>query len=72
MDMAFITGFNVQYRSEENFIKKLWPILLKDDTLRSILPKDPSFIYRRAPGLRNKIAKNVVDPPSRNITFLDR
>lgn len=61
--LAFVTGYNVDYKQVEKLVIKYWPILLKDSTLNNILPRRPSFIYRKAPGLRNMIAKNVVEPP---------
>lgn len=56
-EMAFITGFNLQYKSVEKGIKKYWPILLRDKT--------HFFIYKKAPGLKNLIAKNVINPPKK-------
>lgn len=63
MDMAFLTGYNRQYKITESIIKKHWPILQSDKTLNSILPRKPSFIYRKAPPLRNKLVHNALDPP---------
>lgn len=45
--------------------------MLKDQDLLSAIPCKPKFIYRRAPGLRNRIARNVPDPPRKASTFLD-
>lgn len=64
-DVTFITGFNKQYKHLENSIKKYWPILQKDPILNKILPNRPKFIYRRAPGLRTKLIKNIPDPPKK-------
>lgn len=63
-----MTGFIIQYRSEKISVKKL----LKDNTLKSTLPSKLLFISKRDPGLRNMIARNVVDPPRRTATFLER
>lgn len=71
-DLAFIIGFHWQYKEVESIFRKNWPILLKDKDLKQILPKKPKFIYRKAPGLRNKIAPNISDPPKKPSTFLDR
>lgn len=60
-DITFITGFNKQYKHLENIFKKYWPILQKHPTLKEILPNRPKFIYRKAPGLRTKLVKNVPD-----------
>lgn len=53
MEMAFITGFNTQYKAFEHILKKYWPILKEDRVLSKILPNRPKFVYRRAPTLRN-------------------
>lgn len=71
-NLAFISGFNLQYREMEKNIRKHWPILLKDHTLRNILPNKPKFIYRRAPESQTILAKNVTKPLRRPPTFLDR
>lgn len=71
-DTAFLTGFNCQYKEVENVFKTYWPIINKDKDLRSVLPPKPQFIYRRAPGLRNRFAPNLPDPPKVLSTFLDR
>lgn len=63
MDLAFITGYNRQYKNVETIIKKHWPILQSDKVLNPILPKKPIFIYRKAPTLRNKLVHNALDPP---------
>lgn len=72
VDMAFITGYHTQYKSVEKIVRKYWPILLKNPILSKTLPKRPLFMYRKAPGIRNRIAKNVLDPPKRPTTFLER
>lgn len=58
-NMAFITGFNTQYKEFEFIFKKYWPILSK------ILPNKPTFIYRRAPSLRHHLVHNVINPPKK-------
>ena len=70
-DVPFISGYHRQYRSVEKIVKEFWPILLKDMDLVKILPKHPTFIYKKAPGLRNMVATNVPDPPEKPHTFLD-
>ena len=62
-DVAFITGFNSQYKDFEHIIKKYWPILQEDHALTKVLGKKPSSIYRRAPSLRHYLVHNVLDPP---------
>lgn len=70
--MGFITVYHTQYKSVEKIVCKHWPILLNDPILKKTLPKKPLFIYRKAPGLRNQIAKNLFNPPKRRIKFLER
>lgn len=61
--MPIILNYGVQHRKVEKVFKKHWPILTTDKHLKEILPSNPKFTYRRAPTLRDKIARNVVDPP---------
>lgn len=39
--------------------------------MRDLLPNNPSFIYRRALGLRTKFVQNIPDPPKQGITVFD-
>lgn len=32
-----------------------------------ILPQRPTFIYRKAPTLRNKLVPNILDPPNKQV-----
>lgn len=34
-----------------------------------LLPMKPKFIYRRAPTIKNRVVRNVVEPPKRPFTF---
>lgn len=75
-NMVFLTEFNrddrsLIYRSLEKIVRKLQPILLRDKTLVDLLTKQPTFIYHRAPILRNRISPNIYNPPKRVSTFLD-
>lgn len=63
LGLAFLTGYNTQYRSIESIVKKHWPILQSDQVLKTVLPKKPIFIYRKAATLRNKLVHNALDPP---------
>lgn len=62
-EMAFLTGFSRQHKLVEKVLKKHWPVLRSDNILRNLLPNKPSFIYRRAPALRNRLVHNALDPP---------
>ena len=70
-EVPFISGFPRQYRQVEAVFKRHWHILMKDKDLAKSISDVPKFIYKRAPGLRNKIAPNVPDPPKKLVTFLD-
>lgn len=67
--MAFTTGYHTQYKSVEKMIRKYCLILLKDSTFSKILPKNTLFIYRKAPVIHNRIAKQVLSPPERPTTI---
>lgn len=62
-DMAFLTGFNIHHKALKSVIKRHWPILQSDKILKTIIPPRPSFIYRKAPRLRNRLVDNALDPP---------
>lgn len=70
-DIPLIMDFSVQHRRMERIIKRHWSILKTDTTLANILPEKLRLIYRRAPTLRDIIAKNVPNPPKRitDLTF---
>ncbi|XP_073481353.1 uncharacterized protein [Aquarana catesbeiana] len=61
--IPFITGFNTQYKKLEDIIKKNWSIISSDPQLSKVLPRKPTFVYRKARRIRDKIVKNVPDPP---------
>lgn len=55
----FITQFYQQYQNMERIIKKYW-ILKQDPKLGPSIPDKPTFVYRRAPSIINKIAPSKV------------
>lgn len=64
--------FNMQHKQIEKIVKKYWNIVKADRHLGTILPEKSRFTYRRAPTLRDRIAKDVLDPPSQNkCSFFD-
>lgn len=69
---SFVTGFTHQFKQVEKIIRKYWHLLLKDNDLAKVLPNKPQFIYTKPPTLRMRLAPNVVDPPKKTCTFLDR
>ena len=60
-ELPIILNYNIQHRQIESILRKHWPILKADRQLQSILPIIPRVIYRRAPTLRDLVAKNVPD-----------
>lgn len=65
--IPIILNYGVQHKKVEEIFKNDWPILTADRHLKEILPKQPK---RKAPILRNMIAKNVTDSPKqRDFTF---
>lgn len=64
---AFVTGFNPQYREVEKSNQILAHTVKRSHS--KVLPAKPKF--RRAPGLRTMLAKNVKQSPKKPPTFLD-
>lgn len=62
-----ILDFNAQHKEVEKLFKKHWHILKADKHLNAVLPEKPKFIYKRAPTIRDKVVKNVIEPPPRNL-----
>lgn len=69
METAFLTGFNRQCKKLKKVVKKHWPILKSDNTLKTLLPSQPTFIYRRAPTLGNNLVHNALDVPKQIRVF---
>ncbi|XP_073465138.1 uncharacterized protein [Aquarana catesbeiana] len=67
-----ILDFNAQHKRIEKIIKRHWHILLADKELQDKLPPNPRFIYKKAPTLRDKIVKNIIDPPKKVTSFFTR
>ena len=70
-EIPIILNFNVQHRQLESVFRKHWPILKADRQLQDVLPVAPKVVYRRAPTLRDLVAKSVPDPPNKKevLTF---
>lgn len=64
--IPLIFNYNTQHKEVEQIITKHWALLKADKHLNTILPDRPYFVYRKAPTLRDKIAKNIMDPPKRS------
>ncbi|CAI9613040.1 unnamed protein product [Staurois parvus] len=68
--MIIIMPYNKQYKDVQRIINKHWDILKLDKDLKDSIPENPRFIYKKAPNIRDKIVKNVLNPPKQNsLTF---
>lgn len=64
--------FNAQHKQVKRIVRKYWDIIKADRHLGAILPEKPRFTYRRAPTLRDRLARNVLDPPTKkNFSFFE-
>lgn len=63
-NLPIILVLNIQHKHLEKLFKKHCPVLRSENHLQNILPEQPRFVYRRAPTLRDIIAKNVPDSPN--------
>lgn len=57
--------FNTQHKQIERIVRKHWDIVRADSHLSAILPEKPRFKYRRAPTLRDHLAKKLKRPPTK-------
>lgn len=69
--VSLVMDFNIQHKQIEIIFLKYWNIVKADRHLGAILPERPKFMYRRAPTLRDRIAKNVLDPPTKKNFFFE-
>lgn len=58
-----VLNYDTQYRQVEQIVRKHQQILTLNKHLKTILTEKPNFRYRKAPMLRDKLMKNVIDPP---------
>lgn len=64
-----ILDFSAQHKKVEKIIKNHWHILLADKQFQGSISLHPHFIYKRGPTIRDKVVKNVIDPPKRTFSF---
>lgn len=70
--VPLVMDYSLQHKQIEKIFRKHWYIVKADRHLGTLLPEKPRFTYRRAPTLRDLVAKNVLDPPPRrNFSFFD-
>lgn len=71
-EWGFIPNFHVQYKEIGNIFKQHWHLLCIKKALNQVLPRNPSFICRKALNFGDKVVKKVLDPPVRPEMFWDR
>lgn len=69
--VPFITTYSVQHSGIRRLITKHWHILNNDPVLNSVLPARPQVVYKGAPSLRNRLAPNILNPPSKKKGFFE-
>lgn len=65
--IPFITTFSTQHQLIKKIIRKHWHQLGNDRIIQTFLPVNPQVIFRGVPSLRDRVAPNVVDPPTKRI-----
>lgn len=58
--VPIILEYNTQYKQIERIIQRHWHILQEDKHLHNI-PDHPKFVYKKAPTIRDKIIRSVLD-----------
>lgn len=67
--IPFITTFLTQHYLIKKIIRKHWHLLGNDMIVKTFLPVNPQVIFRGVPSLQDRVAPNVVDPPSKKVSF---
>lgn len=70
--VPFITTLSTQHYQIKNIIRKHWHLLGNVRVIKTILPTNPEVIFRGVPSLRDKVASNVVDPPTKKCAFFQK
>lgn len=65
--IPFITSYSTQHYRIKNILRKHWHLLGNDRVIKTFIPEKPQIVFRGVPSLRDKIAPNVVDPPTKKI-----
>ena len=66
---AFTTQYSVQHKRIKSILNQHWNVLKSDSLLGPVLPDRPGVVFRGAMALRNKLAPNVSDPPTKPSFF---
>lgn len=69
-NVPIIMDYNIRHKQIEKIIRRHWDIIKTDRHLGTILSNQPKFVYRRAPTLRHRLAKNVLDSPKKEKNVL--
>lgn len=65
----FVTQYSSQANNVKQIIKRNWDIIQSDALLRGALAEVPTISFRKAPTLRESLAKSYI-PPVQNKTWL--
>ncbi|XP_063796437.1 uncharacterized protein LOC134958036 [Pseudophryne corroboree] len=65
---AFISQFNPLHKDIERIFRRNWYLLQKDPVIGKEIPDRPTFIYRKAPSLKDKLVRSAIDENTRAST----
>lgn len=65
----FITNFSCQHSKVKHIMTRHWHILKNDRVLESILPDKPQVVFRGVPSLKDRLAPNILNPPTNRPNF---
>lgn len=63
ISISIVLDYNLQTWDMKN-ITKYWQVLKQDVHLGGTLLDEPRFVYKRDLNLRDKIVRNVIEPPN--------
>lgn len=67
--LRFITMYLTQLFLIKKIIRKHWHLLGNDRIINTFLPANPQVIFKGILSLRDRIAPNIVDPPTKRLSF---
>lgn len=70
--LPFVTTFSTQHYVIKKIICKHWQLLGNDRIISKFLPSNPQVVFRGVPSLRDMVAPNVVDPPTKKVSFFQK
>lgn len=67
--VPFVTTFSTQHHRIKSIIRRHWHLLGNDRVIKTFLPANSQVIFRGVPSLRDRVAPNVVNPPTKKLAF---